>query len=123
MSPKIVFVLAFFLSCPLIAVTNPSPPSRFVAAGWCVLHDGTPDDTTPECDMGLGVALNRWKQWALVGVVGTNTGGVGLAWIVPRSDPVISIAFGAVLRYDSSGIYTDEVYPAFGVTMNFWGRR
>jgi hypothetical protein len=131
--------------------STPTPHSSgpLVAGGWCAVQarnmkphsstgnsvdptSGTTPNHGPGCDAGLGLALltfhNRQHQptrLSLVSVLGTKTLGIGLAWIVIRPTPsfprVVALAIGAVVQYDSGGIYR-QVYPALGATMSFRGR-
>lgn len=97
--------------------------SPLVGAAWCQV--GQAEAGASGCDVGLGVALYRWHHLAAVAVVGQESVGAGLAWVVTPSDyrgPSVAVAVGMVAHYDSSGIQTDP-QPALGVTIAFTGRK
>lgn len=103
-------------------------PSPVLAAGWCVFADREPEEAgdneaeeEPGCDVGVGLALLRHRRLAWVAVLGAETLGTGVAWLVPqpgRRGPVVAIALGIVTRYDSAGIHR-TIYPALGATLSF----
>lgn len=121
---------------------------QIAAAGWCVVTDRKseskstdqpsqpPDDSFPPqsdesestsplgCDIGIGFSLYTHNRLAIVAVVGSESIGSGLAWIInphakSESDhrPVMAIAIGIVTPYDSSGIGRD-VQLALGMTLS-----
>jgi hypothetical protein len=132
------WLLVALLLLPLPALAQDEPPEpcedcepveepaeveahpRLVAAGWCPVRTGEPSYDAPACDVGLGLALHTWRRLAVVAVVGSDTVGAGLAWVVRDGDgPAVAIAAGVVARYDDRGVDGGELYPALGVTLNF----
>ena len=114
---------------PEEAPENEESPSPLVAAAWCSIRGDRPetegdeaeDPATPTCDAGVGFALQRWERASWVIVIGRRTVGSGFAWRVHQPNgrgPVIAVAIGVVVSYDSGGIYT-ELAPALGTTVSF----
>lgn len=124
--------------------------AQIAAAGWCVVQSSNqsesdqsnnqpPDDSFPPqeddqsttnlgCDIGVGFSLYRYKRIAGVAVLGSESLGVGIAWILnpyARSDidnrPVIAIAAGIVTAYDTRGISRDVQF-ALGATLSLRSR-
>lgn len=117
--------------------------SPLTAAGWCTFAkegEGSEEESdegggepTPDeegeplgiggsgCDVGLGLSLYRVNHLSFVGVLGTKSLGVGLAFVVKRS-PTIAVAIGFIVPYDSSGIYS-QPRLAIGATLNLKGER
>ncbi len=119
--------------------------SQVAAAGWCVVTNGNgssdnqpPDDPllAPDpndqsandsslgCDIGIAFSLYRYKRLALVAVVGSESLGPGIAWIInpyPKSEtdhrPVLGIGIGIALPYDTDGIVLDP-YLTLGMTLS-----
>lgn len=120
---------------PAEETTTSQETSPLTAAAWCVVkghRDPTnaSDDESSEatvfsgCDLGAGLSLYRHRSWAGVFVLGTQTAGIGIAYVAhrPKTGPVIAIAVGIVVPYDSRGLYAGEWAPAVGATLSF-GRR
>lgn len=126
----ILFLFCFFLSS--------LARGQVAAAAWCVVTDQKsgskstdqpsqlPDDPFPPqsdesestsplgCDIGIGFLFYRYKHLGLVGVVGSESLGGGVAWILnpqAKSDtdnrPIMAVAIGLATPYDEDGIYQD----------------
>lgn len=94
------------------------------ASAWCALRDRDEPaaELEPGCDAGLAAAFYRHGRLALVGAIGTETVGLGAAWVVWSGDgPTVAVAGGVIAPYDGEGVYPREWAPALGVTMS-WGR-
>lgn len=114
----------------IVAEAEAEESPRLAAAGWCIAKASPEPESEDEpaaegCDVGIGLALQRFGRASLVAVLGAQTTGVGLAWRPRRGGegPVIAIAIGVVLRYDAGGIYINSAAPAVGATLSFAGRR
>jgi len=97
-----------------------------VGATWCAVRTSEAAPGDPGCDVGLGAALLHWHRLAWVAVVGGETLGTGLSWSLNprrRSGPLIAVAAGVVVPYDSSGIDARKAAPALGATLAFGGKR
>lgn len=97
--------------------------SLIVAAGWCTFQTGEADEeeeVPPGCDLGVGVSFFGRGPWRVVAAVGSWSVGVGLARVAvrPKRGPVIAVAIGLIVPYDSSGI---DPHPrlALGATFGF----
>lgn len=118
-------------------------PFPVTAAAWCTLQDrqSEPAPPAPEtgeesppvaaeeppkpgCDVGVGLALYRWRKLSWVAVLGQETLGTGLAFVPyrPKRGPIPALAVGVVVPYDSGGIYS-EPQLAIGATLAFTGRQ
>lgn len=104
-------------------VPQPEPGGPLVAAAWCVARSGPADEDDLGCDLGLGLALYRRGPLALVSVVGAESVGAGVAWVVARPERAlassVAVALGVVARYGDGGIDTSETYLALGATLSF----
>lgn len=118
---RIATALLLLAALPVSAQEPAPEPSILSGAAWCVVHTREPAESEPGCDIGAGIALQRWRRLSWVAVVGAETLGTGLAWIAhrPERGPVVAVAAGVVVRYDSTGISAGEVYPALGATLSF----
>lgn len=133
--------LALFLLSTRIA------DAQIAAAGWCVVQSSDqsesepldpidqPDDSFPPqadesnsalgCDIGIGFSLYTYRnRLAVVAVVGSESVGSGVAWILnphakSSSDhrPVMAIAVGVVTPYNKGGIGRN-VQLALGMTLS-----
>lgn len=120
---------------------------QVAAAGWCVVKSSNsqssdsnstdqqpPDDSFPPqsdesdsttsplgCDIGVGFSLYTHNRLAVVAVVGSESIGSGIAWILnpnaPDNRPVMAVAIGIVTPYDRNGIGRD-VQLALGMTLS-----
>lgn len=132
---SILVLLLLFYSLPVY--------SQIAAAGWCVVQSSNnqsdqsnPDDSFPPqsdesesssalgCDIGIGFSLYTLNRLALVAVVGSESIGSGVAWIInphKKSEtdhrPVMAIAIGIVTPYDGNGIGRDVQF-ALGMTLS-----
>jgi len=107
------------------AEPEPEAPT-LVGATWCAVRTSDPEPGDSGCDVGLGAALLHWHRLAWVAVVGGETLGTGLSWSLNprrRSGPLIAVAAGVVVPYDSSGIDARKAAPALGATLAFGGKR
>lgn len=131
-------LLLLLISCPL--------HGQVAAAGWCAVKsssdqssrsnstDQPPDDSFPPqsdesnsttsplgCDIGVGFSLYTHNRLAVVAVVGSESIGSGIAWILnPNASdnrPVMAVAIGIVTPYDRNGIGRD-VQLALGMTFS-----
>lgn len=116
-------------------------PFPVQAAAWCIVRDDKneapgpelgedgealePEPPAPGCDVGIGLALHRWRRASWVAVLGQETLGTGIAWVPyrPARGPIPAVALGVVVRYGSEGIDGSEVYLALGTTLAFRGRQ
>jgi hypothetical protein len=126
-----ILVAALLLASP--PAESPTPPraetSRVAAAGWCAIHDSSADPDTisddtprsPGCDFGLAASVYDWRRFHLVGVLGAETVGVGLARVVSAEGDsrVIAVALGVVALYDDQGIDMGSTTLALGATLSF----
>jgi hypothetical protein len=93
--------------------------SRLAAAGWCAVRTSSaPDEGAPGCDVGMAAALWTWRRTALVAVVGGETVGVGVAWVV-HTGPTVAVAAGVIAPFDDGGVNGSSLAPALGVTLTF----
>lgn len=138
--------LALFIFCFLLSSLS---YGQIAAAGWCVVTDQNqesvtdpvdepPDDSFPPqpdeqptqpnqlgCDIGIGFSLYTYRnRLAFVAVVGSESIGSGVAWILnpdAKSDsdhrPIMAIAIGIVTPYDGNGIGRN-VQLALGMTLS-----
>lgn len=106
---------------PSITSSHPA----LTASAWCAVRErGDLAEHEPGCDQGLAASLYRRGRLALVGASGTETVGLGAAWVVWSGDgPVVAVAVGAVAPYDGEGVYPREWAPALGVTVSWWRGR
>lgn len=93
-----------------------------------VENSNTSDNSTLECDVGLGVYLAGKKfdqgTLGLVGGLGSKSVVFGLAWIFRgQEDNSLSIAIAAGLgaSYNTSGIYTDDAGIVIGTNLSLSG--
>lgn len=112
--------------------------SPYAAAGWCSIRksgengasalssdgdggDGSDDGGDGYCDMGIGFAIYGWKNFYLVGVVGSKSAGPGIAYKIPTPEgaPVLAVAIGLLFRYDSEGGIGRNLRPGLGITLTF----
>lgn len=112
--------------------------SPYAAAGWCTIRksgengasalssdgdsgDGSDDGGDGYCDMGVGFAIYGWKNFYLVGVVGSKSAGPGIAYKIPTPEgaPVLAVALGLLFRYDSEGGIGRNLRPGLGMTLTF----
>jgi hypothetical protein len=140
-----VALLAALLAVPALAEDAPSSepePFPVQAAAWCVVQDresspapvqepveeepreAVEEPAEPGCDVGVGLALYRWRRLSWVAVLGQETIGTGLAFVPhrPKRGPIPALAVGIVVPYDSEGIYS-EPRLAIGATLAFTGRQ
>lgn len=129
----------------ILVVFSSTLCAQVAAAGWCVVTDSKstdsdpieqpPDDSFPPqqdeqlsnqlgCDIGIGFIFYQYKHLGLVGVVGSESIGVGVAWIInprARSDtdhrPVMAVAIGTATPYNSNGIGRD-IQLTLGMTLS-----
>lgn len=96
-------------------------PPELVAAAWCPVYSGDREDGAPGCDVGVGLALQRWDRWALVAAVGSKTVGGGVAWVVGNSQQgrPIAVSLGAIAPYDERGVDVGRWAWAVGATVSF----
>lgn len=115
---KLATLLALLFAAPALAQPQ-AEPSRVAAAGWCALTDG--EESGPGCDLGVGASVYDWRRFHLVGVLGSETVGVGVARVVSATgDPaVIAVAVGVVAPYDDQGIDLGGAALALGATLSF----
>ncbi len=99
-----------------------SHDSPIAGAAWCVLRRGDPEEEEKiaGCDVGVGLALARWRRLSWVAVLGVETLGTGLGWTAYRGGggATVAVAAGFVVAYDSGGIDAHKVYPALGATLS-----
>jgi hypothetical protein len=129
MTPAAAIVVLLLAQSPAEAPTPPqAEPSRVAAAGWCALHDSSSEadaesdsSRSPGCDFGLAASVYDWRRFHLVGVLGAETVGVGLARVVSAEGDsrVIAVALGVVALYDDQGIDTGSATLALGATLSF----
>jgi hypothetical protein len=114
-------LIAFLLVATPLAAQEPDRPSPLSAGAWCIVRTTDTDSDQPGCDIGAGLALERWRKLSWVAVLGAETLGTGLAWVPSRDGggPVIAVAIGLVVRYDTTGIDGSQAYPAIGCTLSF----
>lgn len=96
-----------------------SEPSPIVAAAWCAVRTGEPEEGDVGCDIGVGAALWRRGQLFLAGVVGQETAGFGFGVTAFRSEDgrlVVAAAIGIVAPYGEHGIDAGRAALAVGAT-------
>ena len=121
------------------AESEEAEPSPVVAAGWCVLRSSRPEpeptvaedgeeepaaaEDNPKdlgCDVGVALGLIRRGRLSWVAGIGTGSVVTGLAWRPNLGrGPVLAVALGVALPYDSQGIYSGEAALALGATLSF----
>lgn len=133
-----VFLLFF-----LLIISSIPSHGQVAAAAWCVVQSSNqsdqsspqPDDSFPPqpdeeqssslgCDVGIGFLFYQYKHLGLVGVVGSESIGTGIAWIInPRAKsstdhrPIMAVAVGVATPYDSNGIGKD-LQLTLGMTLS-----
>lgn len=125
--------LALLLLVPLAApclaqetADNEDALSPLVGAAWCVVLPAEARSEEPEegalgCDGGVGAALWRNGRLAVVAVVGAQSAGGGLAYILnPGRGRPVALAVGVVVPWDTAGIYTEPSVAA-GITISWRG--
>lgn len=141
MKALVLLALLSLLATPALAQAEPSsePDAEtypVVASAWCVLRDresppapvpaeeelqeAVEEAPEPGCDVGVGLALYRWRKLSWVAVLGQETIGTGLAFVPhrPKRGPIPALAVGVIVPYDGKGIYS-ELQLAIGVTLAF----
>lgn len=111
--------LLVLLAVPAYAQEPPEPEApRIVAAAWCpVRSEDEPEEDDPGCDVGVGAALLRHGRAALVGAIGTETVGLGGAWVAHSGEQLtVAVAVGVVAPYDGDGLRADRASLAVGAT-------
>jgi hypothetical protein len=133
-------------------VEEEEAPSRVVAAGWCPILSSGREEKPPDqpaegegeeegeqvadgeeelaCDAGVGIDLYGRTfvsgRLSLVGVLGMQSVGVGLAWTVEDWRPGgmrVSVGGALVAPYTSAGIDGSRHAFALGVTLGLAQRR
>lgn len=102
-----------------------SEQAPIAAAGWCSLRDGEREEDEPGCDAGVAGSLKRWERAALVAAIGSETLGLGGAWVLWRSPrgTTFAVAGGIIAPYDwEEGIDLSRWAPALGATLSFGQR-
>lgn len=129
----IVAALLALMATPLFAQEKPLT-AHLSAAGWCAVKTGSNDkaDTStdkkaakPGCDIGMAASLYEWRRLAAVAAIGTDTVGLGGAWIAQQGGegrPTIAVSFGVVAPYDMTGISVSDWAIAVGATFGIKGK-